>query len=93
MTGAKFEIRIDGSPRSYRDRKDYAMGAARLIKSKNPHSMVEIKDLQSGDVMQAIDRARAVAALNAGQLRGRDELTGAIVPPASASNRSAASEF
>jgi hypothetical protein len=50
MTGAQFEIRIDGTPRSYRDRKDYAMEAARLIKSKNPHSMVEIKDLQSGDV-------------------------------------------
>ena len=28
------------TPRSYRDRKDYAMEAARLIKSKNPHSMV-----------------------------------------------------
>ena len=37
-------------PRSYRDRNDYAMEAARLIKSKNPHSMVEVKDLQSGDV-------------------------------------------
>jgi hypothetical protein len=50
MTGAQFEIRIDGTPRSYRDRKDYAMEAARLIKSKNPYSMVEVKDLQSGDV-------------------------------------------
>jgi hypothetical protein len=50
MTGAQYEIRIDGTPRSYRDRKDYAMEAARLIKSKNPHSMVEVKDLQSGDV-------------------------------------------
>jgi hypothetical protein len=50
MTGAQFEIRIDATPRSYRDRKDYAMEAARLIKSKNPHSMVEVKDLQSGDV-------------------------------------------
>jgi hypothetical protein len=47
---AEFEIRIDGTPRSYRDRKDYAMEAARLIKSKNPHSMVEVKDLRSGDV-------------------------------------------
>jgi hypothetical protein len=27
------------TPRSYRDRKDYAMEAAQLIKSKNPHSM------------------------------------------------------
>ena len=50
MTGAEYEIRIDGTPRSYRDRKDYAMEAARLIKSKNPHSMVEVKDLKSGDV-------------------------------------------
>ena len=49
MTGAQFEIRIDGTPRSYRDRKDYAMEAARLIKSKHPHSMVEVKDLHSGD--------------------------------------------
>jgi hypothetical protein len=29
------------------------MEAARLIKSKNPHSMVEVKDLQSGDVIAA----------------------------------------
>jgi hypothetical protein len=50
MTGARFEIRIDGTPRSYRDRKDYAMEAARLIKSKNPHSVVEVKGLQNGDV-------------------------------------------
>ena len=50
MTGAQLEIRIDGTPRSYRDRKDYAMEAARLIKSKNPRSTVEVKDLQSGDV-------------------------------------------
>ena len=50
MKGAQFEIRIYGTPRTYRDRKDYAMEAARLIKSKNPHSMVEVKELQSGDV-------------------------------------------
>ena len=30
--------------------RDFAMEAARLIKSKNPHSMVEVKDLKSGDV-------------------------------------------
>jgi hypothetical protein len=33
--GAQFEILVDGKPRSYRDRKDFAMDAARLIKSKN----------------------------------------------------------
>ena len=56
MTGAQFEIRIDGTPRTYRDRKDYAMEAARLLKSKNPHSMVEVKDLQSGDVTAVAHR-------------------------------------
>ena len=50
MTGAQFEIRMDGTARSYCDRKDFAMEAARLIKSKNPHSMIEVKDLKSGDV-------------------------------------------
>ena len=50
MTGAQFEIRIDGTPRTYRDRKDYAIEAARFLKSRQPHSIVEIKDLQSGDV-------------------------------------------
>jgi hypothetical protein len=34
MTGAQFEIPIDGTPRTYRDREHYAMEAARLIKSK-----------------------------------------------------------
>jgi hypothetical protein len=42
MTGAEFEIRIDGTLRTYRDRKDYAMAAHQ---SKNPHSMVEVLDL------------------------------------------------
>jgi hypothetical protein len=30
--GAQFEIRIDGTPRTYRDRKDYAMEAARFLR-------------------------------------------------------------
>jgi hypothetical protein len=56
MTGAQFEIRIDGTPRTYCDRKDYAMEAARLLKSKQPHSMVEVKDLKSGDVTAVANR-------------------------------------
>ena len=36
MNGAQFEIRIDGTPRTYRDRKDYAMEAARLINEQEP---------------------------------------------------------
>jgi hypothetical protein len=56
MKGAQFEIRIDGTPRSYRDRKDYAMEAAQLLKSRNPHSRVEVKDLGSGDVLMVEGR-------------------------------------
>jgi hypothetical protein len=41
MTSAQFEVRVDGTPRTYRDRKDYAREAARLIKGKTPHSIVE----------------------------------------------------
>jgi hypothetical protein len=42
-----------------RDRKNYAMEAAPLIKSKNPQSMVEVNDLQSGGSNRTIGRSRA----------------------------------
>ena len=45
MTGTQFQIRIDGTPRTYRDRKDFAIEAARLIKSRQPHSIVEVTSL------------------------------------------------
>jgi hypothetical protein len=50
ISGAQFEIRIDNTPRTYRDRKDFAMEAASLLKSRNPHSVVEVRDLKSGEV-------------------------------------------
>ena len=53
MTGAQFEIRIDGTPRTYRDRKDMATEAAEFLKARNPQSVVEVKDLQTG-VLTAI---------------------------------------
>jgi hypothetical protein len=40
MTGAQFEIRIDHTPRTYRDRKDFAMDAASFLKSRNPRCVV-----------------------------------------------------
>ena len=58
MTGAEFEEvpprRL--AARTYRDQKDYAMEAARFLKSENPHSMVEVKDLRSGDVTAVAQR-------------------------------------
>lgn len=50
MTGAQFEIRIGGTPRTYRDRKDNAMEAARFTKSKNPHCLVEVKDFRPAPI-------------------------------------------
>jgi len=49
MTGAQFEISIDGVPRTYRDRKDLALLAAQILKSKTPNSVVKLKDLQTGE--------------------------------------------
>jgi hypothetical protein len=51
MTGAQFEIRIDSTSRSYRDRGDISMQSAEFLKRNNPNSLVEIKDLQTGVVI------------------------------------------
>jgi hypothetical protein len=47
--GAQFELSVDGVPRSYRDRRDIALYSAQLLKSRNPHSVVKVKDLQTGE--------------------------------------------
>jgi hypothetical protein len=48
--GAQFEILVDGKPRSYRDIKAVAIASAEFLKSRNPHSEIAVKDLQSGEV-------------------------------------------
>jgi hypothetical protein len=48
--GAQFEILVDGTPRSYRDRKEIAIASAEFLKSRNPHSEIAVKNLQSGEV-------------------------------------------
>ena len=45
---ARFEISVDGVPRSYRDRREIAVEAAARLMAKYPHSAVAVKDLQSG---------------------------------------------
>ena len=47
--GAQYVISIDGVPRTYRDRQDIALQTARFLKSRNPHSVVKLKDLQTGE--------------------------------------------
>ena len=48
-SGARFEISIDGKPRSHRDRKDLAIEAAEYLKRKFPNCDVVVKDLRSGE--------------------------------------------
>ena len=45
---ARFEISVDGVPRSYRDRREIAVEAAARLMAKYPYSVVALKDLQSG---------------------------------------------
>ena len=48
--GARYEIAVDGTPRTYRDREDYAREAATLLKTKQPNAEVTARDLQTGKV-------------------------------------------
>ena len=49
MTGAQFEISIDGVPRTYRDQKELALLAAQILKSRNPHSAVIGERVKTGE--------------------------------------------
>jgi hypothetical protein len=51
---ARFEISIDGVPRSHRDQRDMAIEAAAQLMLPHPNSAVAVKDLQSDEVT-AID--------------------------------------
>ena len=46
---AQFEVSIDGTPRTYRDRKAFAIEAAERLKRKHPNSTIVVRDLQSGE--------------------------------------------
>ena len=45
-TGARWEITVDGVPRSYRDRKEMAIEGAEYLKSRNPTSEVTVRDYE-----------------------------------------------
>jgi hypothetical protein len=45
-TGARYEIAIDGKPRSYRDTPEIARGRS-LSQHRNPNVEVVIRDLES----------------------------------------------
>jgi hypothetical protein len=43
-----FELRVNGIPRTFRDRRDIAYDAARVLKSKNPRAIIEVVDCSTG---------------------------------------------
>ena len=51
MTGARYQIAVDGQPRSNRDDKAFAIEAAEYLKYKHPHAEVTVHDLMTGDAI------------------------------------------
>jgi hypothetical protein len=49
-TGARFEVAVDGKPRSYRSDAVTAREGAIYLKIKNPNAMVTVHDLATGEV-------------------------------------------
>lgn len=48
-TGARFEIYISGTPRSYRDDRALVIEGAEFLKAKNPHTEVTVRDLETDE--------------------------------------------
>ena len=51
MTGARYQIAVDGQPRSNRDDKAIAIEAAEYLKYKHPHAEVRVRDPVTGDTI------------------------------------------
>ena len=49
-TGARYEIAIDGTTRTYRDREGIAQQAATHLKQINPNAEITLRDLRTGTV-------------------------------------------
>lgn len=47
-TGARYEIVIDGTLRTYRDIEKLTLEAATYLKTKRPHSVITVRDTESG---------------------------------------------
>jgi hypothetical protein len=50
MSGARYEIAIDGTTRTYRDSEELAREGAIYLKKLNPNSEITLRDLQTGTV-------------------------------------------
>jgi hypothetical protein len=50
-TGARYEIAVDGKPRSCRDVKETAIESAQHLKVRNPNVDVTVRDLETGETI------------------------------------------
>jgi hypothetical protein len=60
---ARFDITVDGKPRSYRDAKPIAIEAATYLKTKHPHAEITVRDIEGGEtivVKHPAERSRAL---------------------------------
>jgi hypothetical protein len=51
VAGARYEIAIDGTPRSHRDREDYAIEIATYLKAKLPKAEITPTHLPASAVL------------------------------------------
>ena len=59
MTVIGYRIHIDGIMRSFRDRQDVALEAARMAKNNSPRSKVEILDERNEKTIEMLEDGRA----------------------------------
>ena len=59
VTGARYQIVVDGQPRSNRDDRAIAIEAAEYLKYKHPHAEVTVHDLMTGDTITIKTPGRA----------------------------------
>jgi hypothetical protein len=68
VSGARFEITIDGVARTHRDLCEIAVEAATFLKSRNPQSRVVVRDLITGTRTEIASPNLIIAAEGAGNL-------------------------
>jgi hypothetical protein len=51
ITGARYEIAVDGQPRTNRDEKLIALKTAEYLQHKNPHSEITVFDRETGETV------------------------------------------
>jgi hypothetical protein len=52
MTGARYEITIDGVARTWRDLCETAIDAANVLKAHNPNCKIAVRDLATGEIAE-----------------------------------------